>query len=195
MDQRTINAYSEKASEYSHDWLTQPEPLDMYKLLKDYFRPGLETADIGCGNGRDVNWLSQNGFKTVGFDSSPELLSFAHKHYPHIPFNQAFLPALSEIQNQYDNLLCETVIMHLPQPQIVESLKNLKRILKKGGVLYLSWRVTEGVDMRHADGRLYTAFEPDFILNQFAKSSVLHFEDKISESSGKRICRLIVSTD
>lgn len=195
MDQRTISAYSEKASEYSHDWLAQPEPLDMYKLLKDFFHPGLETVDIGCGNGRDANWLSQNGFKVAGFDSSPELLSFARNRYPHIEFNQALLPALNEIQNQYDNLLCETVIMHLPQPQIVESLKSLKRLLKKGGILYLSWRVTEGTDMRHADGRLYTAFEPDFILNQFSKSSVLHFEDKISESSGKRICRLIVSAD
>ncbi|MNT20504.1 hypothetical protein D3C86_1984590 [compost metagenome] len=83
--------------------------------------------------------------------------------------------------------------MHLPQAQILESLKNLKRILKKDGVLYLSWRVTESADVRHNDGRLYSAFEPKFILNQFSKPSILHFEDKTSESSGKRVCRLIVS--
>ncbi|MFS4458012.1 class I SAM-dependent methyltransferase [Bdellovibrio sp. HCB2-146] len=193
MDQKTLNAYSAKASEYSHDWLAQPEPTDMYKLLKEYFRPGLETADIGCGNGRDANWLSQNGFKAVGYDSSLELLNLAATLYPQIQFKQAFLPSLSEIQNQFDNLLCETVIMHLPQAQILESLKNLKRLLKKDGVLYLSWRVTEGTDIRHNDGRLYSAFEPSFVLNQFSKSSILHFEDKTSESSGKRVCRLIIS--
>jgi hypothetical protein len=87
--------------------------------------------------------------------------------------------------------MCETVIMHLPKEQIHEALKNLKRIVKNDGVLYLSWRVTVGEDIRHEDGRLYSAFEPEFILDHFSKSSILHFEDVTSASSGKRVCRLI----
>lgn len=193
MDKKTTLAYSERASEYSQDWLAQPQPLDMYGLLKKYFQPGLKTADIGCGNGRDANWLSQNGFQVTGYDSSSELLDLARNLFPHVPFKLAPLPALDEIQTQYDNILCETVIMHLPKEQILQSLESLKRILKTNGILYLSWRATEGSDHRHNDGRLYSAFEPSFILNQFPPSSVLHFEDLISESSGKRVCRLIAS--
>ncbi len=70
-----------------------------------------------------------------------------------------------------------------------------KRILKRTGVLFLSWRVIEGSDLRHTDGRLYSAYDSNFILDQFSKKSILHFEDTVSESSGKRICRLIYKHD
>lgn len=195
LDQQTLKAYSGKASEYSLDWLNQPEPSDMYKLLQKFFLPNEETVDIGSGNGRDANWLQVQGFKVNGYDSSMDLIKLASNLYPQIQFKQAYLPFLKEIQKQFSNVLCETVIMHLPQDQIPEAVRNLKRILRKGGILYLSWRVTEGDDFRHTDGRLYSAFEPQFITKQFAPNGVLHFEDKISESSGKRVCRLIFRKD
>jgi 2-polyprenyl-3-methyl-5-hydroxy-6-metoxy-1,4-benzoquinol methylase len=195
MDDKTLNAYSERAPEYSQDWLAQPEPIDMYQLLNQFFIENGKTADIGCGNGRDANWLALNGFETTGYDSSQKLLDLAAPLFPKVKFKQAFLPSLPEIQDQFENVLCETVIMHLPASEISEAIQNLKRLLVKNGILFLSWRVTEGVDSRHKDGRLYSAFEPDFIIEQFPKKSILHFEDKISASSGKRICRLIFRND
>lgn len=191
MDSRTQSAYSLKAQEYSQDWLAQPEPSDMYELLKKYFIPVGQTADIGCGNGRDANWLAGQGFKVTGYDSSEKLIQVASELFPHVEFKKASLPTLAEIQSRFDNVICETVIMHLPLDQIKLSILSLKRILKYNGILYLSWRVTENQDTRHADGRLYTAFDPQFIIDQFEKSGILHFEDKISASSGKRVCRLI----
>lgn len=190
IDSKTHDAYLEKAQAYSDDWLSQPAPDDMYALLKKHFVPGT-VADIGCGNGRDAKWLAENGFKVAGFDASPELITIARTLFPGIEFRQAFLPALREIETEYDNVLCETVIMHLASSEISEALASLKRILKKDGTLYLSWRVTEGTDARHADGRLYAAFATDDVLKHFASSGVLHFEDKISQSSGKRVCRLL----
>jgi 2-polyprenyl-3-methyl-5-hydroxy-6-metoxy-1,4-benzoquinol methylase len=195
MDQKTQIAYSENASSYSQDWLSQPAPTDMYEILKRYFVSGGDTADIGCGNGRDSNWLSEQGFSVTGYDSSPELVKIASHLYPKIQFRHALLPSLKEINNQFDNVICETVIMHLSKDQILEAIQNLKRILKDNGVLYLSWRVTEFEDVRHDDGRLYSAFNSDFILNQFPKDGILHFEDKLSVSSGKRICRLVYKKD
>ena len=191
MDSRTQIAYSEKAQEYSQDWLSQPEPSDMYELLKKYFVAKGQTADIGCGNGRDSNWLASQGYEVTGYDSSDELVQIASNLFPNIKFKKAALPALDEISNHFDNVICETVIMHLRLEQIRNSIASLKRILKGNGVLYLSWRVTENQDTRHSDGRLYSAFDPQFILDQFEKNGILHFEDKISTSSGKRVCRLI----
>jgi 2-polyprenyl-3-methyl-5-hydroxy-6-metoxy-1,4-benzoquinol methylase len=190
-DEKTHTAYSENAGIYSQDWLTQPEPTDIYQLVKQYFIPNGTTADIGCGNGRDSNWMSQNGFQVSGFDSSNELLKLAHDLFPKVQFSRALLPNLNEIKNQYDNVFCETVIMHLPKTHIESAIKNLKRILKPNGVMYLSWRVTEGKDTRHKDGRLYSAFDPEFIMSQFDPTGVLFSEDKISVSSQKRVCRVV----
>ncbi len=190
LDPETLKAYSKNANEYSEDWLNQPEPGDMYDLLKKFFWPGGETVDIGCGNGRDANWLAHNGYKVIGYDASSELLKLASDLYSDIQFHQSFFPSLREVQKQFDNVVCETVIMHLPKSQIPEAIQNLKRILKDGGVLYLSWRVSEE-EVRHADGRLYSALDPQFIVDQFSQNGILHFEDKLSESSGKRVCRII----
>ena len=63
----------------------------------------------------------------------------------------------------FDNVLCETVIMHLRRPQILDAVRRLLAILKPGGILYLSWRVTEGADQRDPQGRLYSAFESALI--------------------------------
>ena len=191
MDERTKRAYSELAENYSNDWLNQPAPVDMYELLKKYLIRAGKTADIGCGNGRDAFWLNSNGFPTVGFDSSEELLKIAEKIYPKMSFYRAHLPELKEIHTKFDNLICETVIMHLPADQIAAAVSNLKRVLSEDGVLYLSWRVTEEKDSRHQDGRLYSAFNTKDVLKHFPETSVLHFEDTISKSSGKRICRVI----
>lgn len=191
VDLKTHAAYAENAIAYSQDWLSQPEPTDIYKLIQTFFIPNGITADVGCGNGRDSHWMSKNGFQVAGFDSSAELLNLANDLFPEIPFSRTMLPDLHEIKNKYDNVFCETVIMHLPKIQIESAIENLKRILKPNGVLYLSWRVTEGEDIRHKDGRLYSAFEPEFIMSQFDPTGILFSEDKLSISSQRRVCRLI----
>lgn len=191
MDEQTNRAYRENAATYSQDWLSQPEPSDVYGHLKRFFVPNGFTADIGCGNGRDSNWMQMNGFRVTGYDCSEELLRLARVRFPAVDFKRAVLPELNEIQDQYDNIFCETVIMHLPKSEVTQALTNLKRILKRDGVLYLSWRVVEGDDVRHKDGRLYSSFDPKLVTDQFSAHGVLLAEDKISLSSQKRVSRLI----
>jgi SAM-dependent methyltransferase len=190
-DDRTVDAYAANAAAYSRDWLDQPAPDDLYALLDQYFIKGGETADIGCGNGRDAAWLADHGYKVTGFDNSPELLAEARRLFPAIAFAQAVLPRLDEIAGQFDNVVCETVIMHLDRAEVPQAVRSLIRILRPDGVLYLSWRVTEGADQRHADGRLYAAFTPDLVSGELADCAILHAEDVQSLSSGKRICRIV----
>jgi 2-polyprenyl-3-methyl-5-hydroxy-6-metoxy-1,4-benzoquinol methylase len=92
----------------------------------------------------------------------------------------------------FDNVLCETVIMHLDRKQIAASVRRLLDIVKPSGILYLSWRVTEGADQRDAQGRLYAAFDPAIVLAELKTTTVLLDEEAVSASSGKKIHRLVV---
>jgi putative ATP-dependent endonuclease of OLD family len=78
MDRQTLDAYDHDAAAFANEWETQPPPIDMYDLIRQYFDPGL-TADIGCGSGRDTNWLSKNGYTAIGFDASEGLLAAARR--------------------------------------------------------------------------------------------------------------------
>jgi len=194
MDQTTLLAYDAAAQAFADDWHAQPPPADMYALVKRFFAPGL-TADIGCGSGRDVAWLSSDGYRTVGFDASEQLLAQARARYPELEFATATLPELAGIADaSFENVLCETVIMHLATELIAPSVRRLMAILKPGGILYLSWRVTEGTDQRDRSGRLYAAFGSELVLPVLSSSAILLDEEVVSASSGKTIHRIVART-
>jgi SAM-dependent methyltransferase len=192
MDPATLRAYDSAAAAFAQDWHEQPPPTDLHDIVRRFFRPGV-TADIGCGSGRDVAWLSANGFPAVGYDPSAGLLAQARARYPDLAFHSAALPALPGIADaSFANVLCETVIMHLPPEDVAPSVRRLLAILAPGGTLYLSWRVTRGADLRDGHGRLYGAFDADIVRGALGGAEVLLDEEALSKSSGKAIHRLIV---
>jgi SAM-dependent methyltransferase len=192
MDRETLAAYDKEAAAFAKDWHEQPAPSDLHDIVKRFFIANGATADIGCGSGREVAWLNANGFPTRGFDASDGLLAEARARYPKFDFMRAELPDLNGIAaNTYDNVLCETVIMHLDRAHIAPSVRRMLEIVKPGGILYLSWRVTEGDNQRDKHARLYAAFEPSLVHSELSAATLLLDEDVDSASSGKRIHRIV----
>jgi SAM-dependent methyltransferase len=224
MDRQTLAAYDTGAAGFAQDWHDQPPPDDLYALIRRFFRAGGRTADIGCGSGREVAFLVANGFDAIGYDASDPLLEQARTRYPKLQFRPALLPELTGLPDgSFDNVLCETVIMHLPRQQIARAVHRLLQVLKPGGILYLRWRVTDGADRRDPVGRLSTAFDGDLVrtalggapragepparaLSEAAPdpgvaiaplggAAVLLDDEPVSLSSGKKIHRIVARTD
>jgi SAM-dependent methyltransferase len=193
MDRLTLAAYNHDAAAFARDWHEQPAPVDLYEIVTRFFIKGGNSADIGCGSGREVAWLNANGYPAVGFDASDGLLTEARSRYPDLNFAWAELPALRGIAaNTYDNVLCETVIMHLDHIRIAPSVRRMLDIVKPGGIFYLSWRVTEGADQRDKHHRLYAAFDTSLVRAELASTTPLLDEEVVSASSGKKIHRIVV---
>src|SRR5258708_863038 len=193
VDGRTLAAYDGDAAGFARDGQEQPAPVDLHDTVKRFFIKGGSTADIGCGSGREVAWLNANGFSAVGFDASDGLLTEARSRYPHLDFAHAELPELTGIATSaYDNVLCETVIMHLDRALIAPSVRRMLDIVKSGGIFYLSWRVTDDADIRDAHGRLYAAFDVSLVRAELSAATTLLDEEVVSASSAKKIHRLVV---
>ena len=193
MDRTTLAAYDHDAAAFANDWHEQPAPTDLQDIVRRFFIKGGATADIGCGSGREVAWLNANGFPAEGFDASDGLLREARSRYPHLRFTHAELPELRGIAvSSFDNVLCETVIMHLDPALIAPSVRRMLELTKPGGIFYLSWRVTDVADVRDAHGRLYAAFDAALVRAELVAATSLLDEEVVSASSGKKIHRLIV---
>ena len=193
MDRSTLAAYDKDAAAFAKDWHEQPAPVDLQEIVERFFIKGGMTADIGCGSGREVAWLNANGFPAKGFDASNGLLVEARTRYPQFEFAHAELPDLSGMAaDTYDNVLCETVIMHLDRAQIAPSVRRMLEIARPGGIIYLSWRVAAGDDQRDKHERLYAAFEAPLVLAELAATTVLLDEEVVSASSRKTIHRVVV---
>ncbi|MTV15720.1 MULTISPECIES: class I SAM-dependent methyltransferase [Bradyrhizobium] len=192
MDRATLAAYDKDAAAFAQDWHDQPPPRDLQDIVARFFIKGGATADIGCGSGREVAWLNAHGFAAEGYDASEGLLAEARARYPTLRFARAELPDLSGIAaGSFDNVLCETVIMHLDHALIAPSVRRMFELVKPGGVLYLSWRVTAGHDTRDPHGRLYAAFDAALIRTELAAAELLLDAEVVSASSGKVIHRII----
>jgi SAM-dependent methyltransferase len=192
MDRKTLAAYDSGAAGFARDWHEQPPPADLHALVRRFFRAAGRTADIGCGSGREVAFLASSGFGAVGYDASDALLEQARTRYPKLEFKAASLPGLAGVpDSSFDNVLCETVIMHLPRDLIAPAVGRLLGILKPNGMLYLSWRVTDGTDQRDPVGRLYTAFDGDLVRAALTGAVVLLDDEPVSLSSGKKIHRMV----
>jgi SAM-dependent methyltransferase len=193
LDRATLAAYDKQAAAFAQDWHDQPAPVDLHAIVTRFFVRGGTTADIGCGSGREVAWLNANGFPAEGCDASEGLLAEARTRYPQLRFAHAELPELAGIAAcSFDNVLCETVIMHLDPALIAPSVRRMLDVVKPGGVLYLSWHVTDGADVRDAHGRLYASFDAALVRAELAAAELLLDEEVVSASSGKVIHRVVV---
>ncbi len=191
MDLRTLAAYDAAASAFAAEWHEQPAPTDLHDLIRRFFNRG-RTADIGSGSGREVAWLVAEGFDAVGYEPSHGLREEAKRRHPKLRFEDAALPELAGVADaSFDNVLCETVLMHLDPAQIEPAVIRLLSILRPDGRLYLSWRVTEGANHRDPQGRLYAAFAPDLVRRALANAIILLDEVRVSTSSGKTIHRIV----
>ena len=121
------------------------------------------------------------------------MLKEARRRHPALKFEFAALPELETINsNAFENVLCETVIMHLSFEKIAPSVRRLLDVTNPGGMLYLSWRVTKDADVRDKKGRLYTAFNGDIVRSELVAASTILDCEIVSKSSGNLIHRIIV---
>jgi len=192
MDTDTVRTYDIQACNYAAEWEEdQAPPDDLRAAVRAYFNDGL-TVDVGCGSGRDTAWLAGQGFEVMGVDAAPGLLAEARRRHPEVTFDVDALPSLPGLGDRiFTNVLCETVIMHLVQPDAIAAVRRLCSLLAPGGTLYLSWRVGDGADRRDDAGRLYAAFATGAVRATLADLEVLLDEERVSASSKKVIHRIV----
>jgi ubiquinone/menaquinone biosynthesis C-methylase UbiE len=93
---------------------------------------GLKMADIGCGTGYHLKRYQERGFEITGVDGSEEMLKQARLANPGIEFIQTDVDEIPLPSETYDYALCIEVLRYLPD--ILPSLKEIKRILKPNGM-------------------------------------------------------------
>ncbi len=95
-------------------------------------------ADIGCGFGRLLPLLSEYSEEVIGFEREENLIKMANKLYPHLPITK--IEDLGEIQyesNYFDLVVVFTVLQHLTDNKVGKLSKEISRITKKNGFLFI----------------------------------------------------------
>jgi SAM-dependent methyltransferase len=161
MDSKTISEYDKNAKLFAERH-SKIEPQRLYDLAKTFFKLNGASLDLGCGIGRDTNWLCENGFPAEGVDASVGMLEQAKKAYPEIKFNKAQLPEVN-FDSSFENIFCSAVLMHIPRSALVSTVISLLKALKTNGRLVLSYRSGHC----EIDDRLFETYHPGQVAQLF----------------------------
>lgn len=170
MDSQTSAYYSRHAARLVQEYAQVGAAyLDQ---ITSAFHDCRSVLDVGCGAGRDCLQLLHSGKDVVGIDASAEMLAEARAAFQREGLDwsgkliESSLPKLLPINDgAFDGVLCVGVLMHLAEEEIFDAVYGLKRVLRHGGLLYVSIpEARPGIDpesRRDESGRLFTDLSPD----------------------------------
>jgi SAM-dependent methyltransferase len=100
-------------------------------------------VDLGCGSGRHSVFLAQRGFDVIGIDSSPSALELARNWHADERLPARLVRAdmrlpLPLISRVCDAVISTQVIHHARLATVRGTAREIARILRPGGVLFVS---------------------------------------------------------
>ncbi len=99
--------------------------------------------DLGCGTGRHIVNLAQNGFSIFGLDNSRQGLSTTKTWLNEVNLsaelvNQEMTDPFPWEENFFDGVISVQVIHHADITTIKKIILEIKRVLRKGGLLFIT---------------------------------------------------------
>ncbi len=137
------------------------------KLFDEYIKKSNKVLDIGFGSGRDLKYIKNLSAKVFGVESCEGFIENLEKE---IYFKNrvyfATLPNLKlNLNFKFDVIISIAVFMHLSKSEIQESIKNIKKYLKNGGVVIISYSIGK----RKNDERFFENLSIEFMRESFEK--------------------------
>jgi SAM-dependent methyltransferase len=125
-------------------------------------------CDMGCGPGQVARYLQEHGALACGVDLSTMMVERARALNPDVPFMQGDMLSLNGIaDDSYGGIAAFYSIVHIPRAEVVQALRELKRVLRSGGVLLLAFHI--GREIVHRDEWWGREVSVDFIFFETAE--------------------------
>ena len=148
---------------------------------KELGSSGKKVLDLGCGNGRHV-WLSaKEGFDSYGIDLAESGVEIARKWLERdgLKFTDLRSGSISDhlpyAGDFFDIIISYGVLDHMPINEAKKAIREAKRTLKPGGILFL--KLESNASFTSASGKAVAKNE--LILDKAVEAGMLqHFFDK-----------------
>ena len=149
----TQASYDRVADEYVRRIADELEHKPLDRQLLDRFAATVRdvglACDMGCGPGHVARYLQAHDVQVCGVDLSAELVERARRLNPGIEFQQGDMMALDIPDEAWVGIVAFYSLIHIPRADMVQALRELRRVLRPGGVLLLSFHI--GDETLHLD--------------------------------------------
>ncbi len=146
MDEHSIvkNTYNQIAKDYTERYGDSPFLLEQLEKFSSKIPSKGKILDLGCGSGRATRHFIAKRFSVIGIDFSEGMLGLARKRLPDADFRCMDIKNLDFPDKFFDGVWSCFSLLHIPKREIKTILDECWRVLKKGGILYISVSLGKG---------------------------------------------------
>ena len=150
---RLQSSYDRVADEYARRIYDELKDKTLDRQLLDNLAERLANkgviCDMGCGPGHVARYLHERGADVMGIDLSDRQVEQARRLNPGIKFRQGNMLSLDIPDGAWAGIAAFYSIIHIPRPEVISALRELKRTLQPGGLLLLAFHI--GDEVVHLD--------------------------------------------
>lgn len=125
---------------------------DVRERFLKHIPEGGTILDFGCGSGRDTKAFKDAGYDVYAIDGSEELCRMASE-YSGVEVKCMDFFSFDEV-DKYDGIFACASLLHVSPERLPELITKMLMSLKKGGVIYMSFKYGDFSGER--DGRHFT---------------------------------------
>ena len=156
---KTYNKIAELYSKYNFEKLLQFQLSKFISLL-----PGKKVLDVGCGMGRDVAYFMEEKLDVIGIDLSEKMIEEAKKRVKKGKFKIMDFRKTDFKDGSFDGVWSMAGFIHVSKTEMPKLLKEMNRILKKDGIIYIA--IKEGKGEKEVKAPKYKGEPRTFVLYQ-----------------------------
>ncbi|OHA46125.1 MAG: hypothetical protein A2541_02890 [Candidatus Taylorbacteria bacterium RIFOXYD2_FULL_36_9] len=168
-NKKTIEAYDKNAQFYADKFDSYGIRFeDIDRVIKLNESGSNRVLELGCGNGKDAEYIvskvGDNNY--IGLDASLGLVKLARKKVSHGTFQVKDMRNLDFEDESFGIIFSFASMLHVKQEEMVEIIEKCHKILKKGGILYISTKYGEYKEeniKNLGDDKYYYFYKPEDI--------------------------------
>jgi len=142
-------SYDTIAAEYADriypELKSKPFDRQLLDRFADDVRMSGPACDIGCGPAQIARYLFDRGVNVFGLDLSAGMLNEAKRLNPNIDFIQGSMLQLGLGADTLGGIAAFYSIIHIGREQVVATLSEMRRVLKRKGSLLLAFHLGDDV--------------------------------------------------
>ena len=182
------------AEQYSKEFGTYIEDLNVYEEFERYIFPNATILDLGAGSGRTYRYFNKKGYNYIGFDFSEKMKDYAYKIHGEFPYIVDDMVNIKDYftKSSIDAIFAVYSLFHLPKDDFKKVISDIYDILKINGIFLFSYQLGEGENFvdepyleENGKGVLYMNYQTDNEMNNLLDSfeyKELYQKEKVETS-------------
>ena len=109
-------------------------------MFSKYVSKNSKILDVGCGYGRILNELYENGFNDLtGVDTAENMIKRGKREYPYLNLIANPDGKIPFLDNSFDAVVLFGILTCIPDDELQQDfLKEVERVLKPQGIIYVN---------------------------------------------------------